>query len=291
MSLFNAAIAGICTVILGVVSLLSLAASYDFLNRTRTGFVDPTPAGEVDDGLVKIRGTVAADASLDPAVADTGTVMSKITLSRQAGLSGRALGSWTEAKELLCAVPFEVEDETGAVPVEHEIDTHRSGYEGLTRTAAVELDGSAEIPESVDAAFAGPEAGVDAVVESLEDGDDEEPAERAEELRRTRTDGGTAADVLGGASPLRAGVPQKFEEEFAAPGDEVYVVGTASEGRISNESGAFQVLHEPRSKFELTKGLAGGLALAGVGIATGYGAVNWLLATGRELLAVVAFIA
>ena len=290
MSLLSAAIGLVVTAILGTVSLLSLAAAYDFLARTRTGLVSPTPAADVDDGLVKVRGTVAADATLDPAVADTGTVMSQITLSRQEGLSGKVTGSWEEAKELLRAVPFEVEDESGAVPVEHEDDPHQSGYRGLGRTATLELDGGDDVPDAVDAAFTEPDPDVDAVIEALEAEGDEEAAELADELRQARTDGGSAADVLDDPSPLRAGVPQKFEERFAAPGDEVYVVGKATDGRITNESGTFQVLHEPRSKFELLKGLAGGLALAGVGLAAGYGTVTWLLQTGRELLAVVAFI-
>lgn len=291
MSLLSAVIALVVTAILGTVSLLSLAAAYDFLARTRTGLVSPIPAAAVDDGLVKVRGTVRADATLDPAVADTGTVMSQITLSRQEGLSGKVTGSWEEARELLRAVPFKVEDETGAVPVEHFDDPHQSGYRGLDRTATLELDGGAEVPDRVDAAFTEPEPDVDAVIETLEAEGDDEASELADELRQARTDGGTAADVLDDASPLRAGVPQKFEERFAAPGDEVYVVGKAEDGRITNESGTFQVLHEPRSKFELLKGLAGGLALACVGLAAGYGTVNWLLQTGRELLAVVAFIA
>lgn len=298
MSLLNAAIALVVTAVLGTVSVLSLAAAYDFLARTRTGLVSPTSAADVDDGLVKVRGTVAADATLDPAVADAETVMSRITLSRQEGLSGKVTGSWEDAKELLRAVPFEVEDETGRVPVEHVDDPHQSGFRGLGRTATLELDGGAEIPSAVDAAFTGPDPDVDAVIEALEAEDDDEAADLADELRQARTDGGTpapsdvgsAADVLDDASPLRAGIPQRFEEHFAAPGDEVYVVGKATDGRITNESGTFQVLHEPRSRFELLKGLAGGLALAGVGLAAGYGTVNWLLHTGRELLAVVAFI-
>lgn len=290
MSLLNAAIGLVIIAVLGTVSMLSLAAAYDFLARTRTGLVSPTPAADVDDGLVKVRGTVAADATLDPAVADTRAVMSQITLYRQEGLSGKVAGSWEEAKELLRAVPFEVEDESGSVPVEHVDDPHRSGFEGLGRTATLDLDGGDPVPDSVDAAFTETEPDVDAIIEALEAEGDDEASELADELRQARTDGGSAADVLDEASPLRAGVPQKFEERFAAPGDEVYVVGRASDGRITNGSGTFQVLHEPRSKFELLKGLAGGLALAGVGLAAGYGTVNWLLQTGRELLAVVAFI-
>lgn len=290
MSLLTLAFAGVVTVILGAVSLLSLAAAYDFLGRTRTGFLEPTPAAEIDDGLVKVRGTVTAESALDPAVADAETVVSRIVLFRQEGLSGTVTGSWDEAKELLRAVPFEVEDDSGSVPVEHEDDPHRSGYKGLSRTATVELDGGAAIPDGIDAAFADPAPDVEAVIEALEEEADEESAELAEELRQAQTDGG-AADVLEDTSPLRAGVPQKFEEEFAAPGDEVYVIGKAEDGRITNRSGTFQVLHEPRSTFELLKGLAGGLTLAVVGIAAAYGTVVWLLETGGELLSVVAFIA
>lgn len=298
----NAAIALVFTAVLGTVAVLSLAAAYDFLARTRMGLVSPTPAADGDDGLVKVRGTVAADATLEPAVADTGTVMSHITLSRQEGLSGKVAGSWEEAKELLRAVPFEVVDESGSVPVEHEDDPHQSGFRGLSRTTTLELDGGAEVPDAIYAAFTEPEPDVDAVIEALEAEGDDEASELADELRQAQTDGGTAAeggtaagvgsatDVLDEASPLRAGVPQKFEERFAAPDDEVYVVGKARDGRITNGSGTFQVLHDPRSKFQLLKGLAGGLALAGVGLAAGYGTVNWLLQTGRELFTVVAFI-
>lgn len=289
MSLLTLAFSAVVTVVLGAVSLLALAAAYDFLGRTRTGLLDPTPAGEVSDGLVKVRGTVTAESTLDAAVADSETVMSRIVLSRQEGLSGKVTGSWEEAKELLRAVPFEVTDDSGSVTVAHDDEPHRSGYKGLSRTATVELDGGAEVPDAIDAAFTDPGPDVEAVVEALEEEADEESVELAEELRRARTDGG-AADVLEETSPLRAGVPQKFEETFAAPGDEVYVVGRAEDGRITNRSGTFQVLHEPRSTFELLKGLAGGLALAGVGLGAGYGTVNWLLATGRELLGVVAFI-
>lgn len=289
MSLLTLAFSAVVTVVLGAVSLLAFAAAYDFLARTRTGLLDPTPAGEVSDGLVKVRGTVTAESTLDPAVADTETVMSRIVLSRQEGLSGKVTGSWEEAKELLQAVPFEVADDSGRVAVEHADDPHRSGYGGLSRTATVELDGGAEVPDAIDAAFTDSGPDVDAVIQALEAEDDEESDALAEELRRVQTDGG-AADVLEETSPLRAGVPQKFEETFAAPGDEVYVVGKATDGRITNRSGTFQVLHEPRSKFELLKGLAGGLGLALVGLGAGYGTVNWLLATGRELLGVVAFI-
>lgn len=290
MSLLTLAFAGVVTVILGVVAILTLGAGFEFLYRTRTALLDPKPAAEVDDGLVKVRGTVTAESTLDPAVADRETVMSRITLSRQEGLTAKATGSWEEAKELLRAVPFEVEDETGAVAVEQEEDPHRNGYEGLGRTATVELEGGAEIPDAIDAAFTEPGTDVETVIEALEAEDDEESAALADELRKAQTDGG-AADVLEDTSPLRAGVRQKFEERFAAPGDEVYVVGKARNGRITNGSMTFQVRHEPRSTFELLKGLAGGLALAGVGLAAGYGTVNWLLETGRELLAVVAFIA
>lgn len=274
MSLLTLAFAGVVTAILGVVSLLSLAAAYDFLGRTRTGFLDPTPAGDVDDGLVKVRGTVTAESTLDPAVADAETVMSRVVLSRQEGLSGAVTGSWEEAKELLRAVPFEVTDDSGSVPVAHEDDPHRSGFRGLSRTTTVELEGGEEIPDGIDRAFADPGPDVETVIEALEAEADEESAELAEELRQAQTDGGSA-DVLQESSPLRAGVPQRFEEEFAAPGDEVYVIGKAADGRITNRSGTFQVLHEPRSKFDLLKGLAGGLTLAVVGIAAGYGTVNW----------------
>lgn len=290
MSLLTLAFAAIVTVVLGAVSLLSLVAAYDFLARTRSGLLAPTPADEVDDGLVKVRGTVTADATLDPAVADTETVMSRIVLSRQEGLSGKVTGSWEESRELLRAVPFEVADDSGRVPVEHADEPHRSRYKHLSRTATVELDGNEAVPDAIDAAFTDTGPDLDAVVEALEAEDDEESAELADELREAQPDGG-AADVLEESSPLRTGVPQRFEETYAAPGDEVYVVGTATDGRITNRSGTFQVLHEPRSRFELLKGLAGGLGLVVVGLGAGYGTVNWLLATGRELLGVAAFIA
>lgn len=291
MSLLGAVIGGIGTVILGTIAVLSLAAAYDFFRRTYTGFVSPTPAGQVDDGLVKVSGTVETDRPLDPAVADSESVMSLITLSRQEGLSGKAVGSWDEEKELLRAVPFDVVDDSGSVSVEHADDPHQSGYKGLTRNATVELDGNEAVPEAIDSAFTEPTADVDAFIEALDEEDDEEAAELADELRASRDEGDSASDVLEETSALRAGVPQKFEEQYLAPGDEVHVIGTASDGRITNESSTFQVLHESRSKFGLLKGAAGGVALLFVGIATGYGTVNWFMQTGRELLEVVAFIA
>jgi hypothetical protein len=173
----------------------------------------------------------------------------------------------------LRAVPFEVEDETGTVPVGRVEDPHRNAYEGLGRTATVELEAGAEVPGEVDAAVTDPGDDLDAVAEALSAEADEEAAELADDLRQAQTDGG-AVDVLDETSPLRAGVPQKFEEQFAASGDEVYVVGKAADGRLTNRSAAFQVRHESSSAFELLKGLAGGVALTAIGLAAGYGAVN-----------------
>lgn len=345
MSLLGVGVSVVVTAILGAIALLSLAAATDFAARTYTGFLPTTPAADVDDGIVKVHGTVAADRTLDPAVADEETVLSMITRYTQEGLSGKAMNAWDEDAELLRAVPFEVVDDSGAVPVEHVEDPHPSGYAGLGREATGELEGGDPVPDAIDAAFTEESPDIDAVVEALEAEGDAEAAALAAELRaggdaaagddaataqeasladgndgasreddRLEPDGGTdpAADVLddaaGGppasgdgsdgatsvledASPLRTGTPQKFEEVYAAPGDEVYVIGRATDGDLTNASGTFQVLHEPRSTFELLKGAAGAVALVGIGLAAGYGTVNWLLQLGRELLGVVAFIA
>jgi len=69
------------------------------------------------------------------------------------------------------------------------------------------------------------------------------------------------------------------------------VIGTATDGRITDESGTFQVLHEARSTVQLLQGLVGGVGLALVGVVAAYGTFNWLQQLGRKLLAVVAFIA
>lgn len=80
MSLLTLAFAGVVTVVLGAVSVLALLAGWSPIDRTRTALLDTTPAAEVDDGLVKVRGTVAAESTLDPAVADAEAVMSRVVL-------------------------------------------------------------------------------------------------------------------------------------------------------------------------------------------------------------------
>lgn len=331
MGMLGVVVIAVVTAVLGGIALLSLAAAYDFATRTYTGVVAVTPAAAVDEGLVKVHGTVVADRTLDPAVAESPTVMSMLTRYEQGGLSGRTSNSWDVDAELLRAVDFEVEDDSGSVPVEHVDDPHQSGFAGLEHEATVELRGGDAVPAPIDDAFSEPTPDIEAVGDALEADGDEEAAALARELRaprdgdagvnpeqsEPRTDGGSdsfettdeypddatgasddsnsnaddATAVLAETSPLRTGDPQKFEETFTAPGDEVYVIGRAADGTITNESGTFRVLHQPRSKFDLLKGAAGAATLLGFGIAAGYGTVNWLLLLGRELFDVMAFIA
>lgn len=273
MSLVDAAIAGVIALIFGGIALVAVVIAYELFERVRTGFLSVTPVADVTDGVQKVRGTVVADQPLPPAVADEPTVMSLITVSRQEGLSGKAMGSWEEHQELLRAVSFEVRDESGSLPVEHVDEPHQSGYRGVTRDAVVQLEGGADVPAAIDEAFTGSETDLDAVIETLE--------ESSEEADEAETE--DASDVLADVSPLKTGTPQKFEERYVAPGDEVYVVGGVTDGRLTNESSTFQVLHGPRSRFDLAKGVAGGVALLGIGLLFGYGTFNYLSQVAREL--------
>jgi hypothetical protein len=222
---------------------------------------------------VKVRGTVAAESTLDPAFADAEAVMSRVVLFQAGGTHREGDGVMGGGEGTVAGGPLrgrgrdrDRTGRTGRGPPPERLRGSRADRDGRTR-------GWRRGPRGVDAAFTDPGDDLDAVAEALSAEADEEAAELADDLRQAQTDGG-AVDVLDETSPLRAGVPQKFEEQFAASGDEVYVVGKAADGRLTNRSAAFQVRHESSSAFELLKGLAGGVALTAIGLAAGYGAVN-----------------
>lgn len=248
---------GLVTIVLGIgmagvvayIGLLTLTSTVFYAYETRAALRSPTDIEAVDSGLTKVRGTVAEhETTMDPAVADSPTVVSSITRSVRDDVTG-TLSNYTDERRVDRLVPFRVEDETGEILVEPTNELEDEALEAVERSETAEFDAGEPVPDPIEDAFRTVEdSRAEQVIEELGDADiaddveDATSSDTSESPEKVETDGGTSSPT----------VAQRFEERYVSPGDEVWVVGDvetndAGERRLTNSGLLFRVLTDERN--------------------------------------------
>lgn len=233
----------VLAVVGGYIGVLVAFTTFWYALEAWAALKSVTQIGDVEDGLVKIKGTVReAETTLPAAVTENPTVLSDIVRSTKEGM---VVGSWEDHQQLLRMVPFRVEDDTGSVLVSLSNDPEEEAFEDVDQTSSVEVDAGEAVPEPVASAFdAEGEMDFDHMLEEIRDDDDvdEELLEAVEELAEADED----TDL---GEQMQLDRPQRFKERHLQPGDEVYVIGQASTdetGVTISDDLVFRVLTEKR---------------------------------------------